>query len=156
IVALGVLPPWERLVMASCGDVPGCFGPRGPGPTTVWFSGSQLPNGQVAMPAGVAISIAGLVMIAHPASRRFCAVALAAGVVVAGDEGAAWWLKYRSLAVIPAGAIEAGGLLLGLAAVPLCLPGHVRQRVLLLVATLLLIVAGAFVVWSGTTSETIV
>jgi len=110
----------------------------------------------VALLAGTVICIAAVVMATHPASRRFGSLALAAGVVVAGAEVAAWWLKFLSLAVLPVGAIEAGGLLLGLAAVPLCQPGHVRQRVFLLAATLLLIVTGTVVVWSGSTADTIV
>jgi len=120
------------------------------------FHGSQLANGKVAMFAGLAISIAGLVMTAYPGSRRCTAIVLACCVAVAGAEDAAWWLKYLPLAVLPAGVLEAAGLLLGLVAAPLCLPGHVRKPVWLLAATVLGSVTGAVILRPGSTSDTIV
>jgi len=156
LVTCGALLPWERLVVAPCGRVPGCFGPHGSGPAVFTFSGSHVGNGKAAVFAGLAMALAGLVMIAYPAARSWCTVVLAAAVVAAAAAAGGWWSKAIPGAVIAVGAIEACGVLLGLAAVSLSLPGPLRKRAALLAVTVLLCMAGVALARPGSAPEVIV
>jgi hypothetical protein len=151
LVTIGALLPWERLVIPPCGPTPGCFGPHG-GPAIFLYYGTQIANGIVAMIAGAVMAMVGLFMTAYPAARRPCTIVLAAAVVVAAAAAGGWWLKIPG-AVIAVGAIESCGVLLGLAAVPLCLPGPVRRRASLLAATILLCVIGVALIRSWSTPD---
>lgn len=154
LVTIGALLPWERLVIAPCPPIGGCFGPHG-GPSTFLFYGSDMADGKVALIAGAVMAMAGLFMTAYPPGRRLCTIVLAAGVVVAASAAGGWWLKIPG-AVIAVGAIESCGVLLGLAAVPLCLPGLVRKRTSLLAATVILCVIGVARVRSWSTPDIVV
>jgi len=147
-VALGAPLPWENLVYPGP-PVPGCFGCG----YASLFDGTDMANGRVAMAAGAGMAMAGLFVIAYPAARRWTAVGLAAAVVVAAAAVGGWWLNNMSVAVITTFAVEACSLLLGLAAVPLCLPGPARQRLPLLAATVILCVIGAILARPGSTRE---
>ena len=102
------------------------------------------------------MAIAGLFITVCRPGRRLRAAALASGVVVAAAAIAGWWLKLLPQAVAGTGGIEACGVLLGLAAVPLCQPGPARQRALLLGATVVLCVLGAAIIWPASSVQTIV
>ena len=138
LVFVGALLPWQRFEFLGP-PIPGCFGC---GAGTFVFSGSQLANGQVALFAGVVTVLAGLLMAAFPAARKWLAMTLAAAVVLAAGAIGGWWLKQMAGAVITVGIIEACGVMLALAAVPLCLPGPIRKRALFLAATVLLCAVG--------------
>lgn len=120
------------------------------------FYGTQMANGKIAMAGGAVLAMAGLFMLAYPAARRWCAVVLACAVVVAAAEVGWWWLNNLPVAVGSVGAMEACGVLLGLAAVPLCLPGPVRKRASLLAATVLLCVIGMALVRPGSAADFVV
>lgn len=139
-MTIGALLPWERLVSPGCGYTPGCFG--GAGQSTYLFSGSEVANGRAALFAGLLMALAGLAMIAYPAAQRWCPFVLAAALVVAASAAGGWWLKPVQGATVTAGAMELAGVLLGLAAVPLCLPGPARKRAAVLAAAILLCVVG--------------
>jgi hypothetical protein len=134
LIFVGAVLPWQRFEFPGR-PVPGCFGC---GAGTFVFSGTQLGNGEVAVFAGVVTILVGLLVAAFPAARKWLAMTLAAVVVLAAGAVGGWWLQQMSGAVMKSGIIEACGVMLGLAAVPLSLPGPFRKRALLLGVTVLL------------------
>jgi len=152
LVLVGSELPWQRFVFPD-GPVPGCFGC---GAGTVVFPGSQIGNGEVAQFARGLMVFAGLLTVVFPAATQWLAATLAAAVVLAAGAVGGWWLKQMPGAVINVGIIEACGVMLGLAAVPLCLPGAFRKRAWLLAATILLCVIGVVLVRPASSGHLIV
>ena len=142
LVLIGAALPWQRFEFPGR-PVPGCFGC---GAGTFVFSGAQLANGEVAQFAGVLMVLASVLMAAFPAARQWLAITLVAAVVLAAGALGGWWLKQMPGAVITAGLIESSGVMLGLAAVPLCFRGRFRKRATLLAATILLCVVAVILV----------
>jgi len=152
LVVIGAVMTWQRFEFPGR-PVPGC---SGCGAGTFVFSGSQLGNGQVALFAGVVTVLAGLLVAAFPAARKWLAMTLAAAVVLAGAAIGGWWLQQMTGAVNKSGIIEACGVMLALAAVPLCFPGSFRTRASVLAATIVLCVVGVILVRPGSAGHLIV
>jgi hypothetical protein len=152
MIVVGAVAPWQRFEFPGR-PVAGCFGC---GAGTFVFSGSQLENGEVALSAGVLMIMAGLLMAVFPAARKWLTITLAAAVVVAAGAIGGWWLKQMAGAVTNVGIIEASGIMLALAAVPLCLPGPIRKRALFLAATVLLCAVGVVLVRPASSGHLIV
>jgi len=152
LVLIGSELPWQRFVFPG-GPVPGCFGC---GAGTFVFLGSRTGNGEVALFAGGLMVVVALVIVVFPAARQWLATALAAAVVLAAAAVGGWWLKQVPGTVIKVGIIEACGVMLGLAAVPLCLPGAFRKRAWFLAATTLLCVVGVVLVRPASSGHLIV
>ena len=144
--------PWQRFVFPT-GPVPGCFGC---GAGTVVFPGSQIGNGEVAQFAGGLMIFAALLMVAFPAASQWLATTVAAAVVLAAGAVGGWWLKEMPGAVFKVGIIEACGVMLGLAAVPLCSSGAFGKRAWFLAATILLGVIGVVLVCPASSGHLIV
>lgn len=150
-MVIGAILPWQRYVYPSV-SASGCFGCGG---GTYGFSGSQLGNGRVALFAGLAMALTGLLMTAYPAAREWFAITLAPAVVVAAAAVGGWWLKQMPGAVVAVGIIEICGVTLGLAAVPLCLPGPIRKRAAFLAAVVLLCVVGVVLARPESTGDAV-
>jgi hypothetical protein len=151
LVAAGALLPWERYVLISPGG-PGCFGC---GSGSIEFSGWQVGNGTFAFFAGLAIAVAALLTSVHRPVRRWSPALLAVALTVAVAAAGGWWLQRPPAAVAAVGGIELAGIILGLAALPLCLPGSARRRGSVLAATVLLCAVGVAVAWPMSAAITI-
>ncbi|HEX4254963.1 MAG TPA: hypothetical protein VH089_07745 [Streptosporangiaceae bacterium] len=150
LVAAGALLPWERYVSTSS-PAPGCFGC---GSYSVEFSGWQVGNGAFAFFAGLAIAVAALLTSVHRPVRRWSPALLAVALAVAVAAVGGWWLQ-RPPAAVAAVGMEMAGIILGLAALPLCLPGSARRRSSVLAATVLLSAVGVAVAWPMSAAITI-
>jgi hypothetical protein len=72
---------------------------------------------------------------------------LAAALVVAASAAGGWWLRHPPYAVASAGIILLAGVLLGLAAVTLSLPGPARRHRSWLGITVSLCILGVAIAW---------
>jgi hypothetical protein len=151
LVAAGALLPWERYVSTSV-PAPGCFGC---GSGSIEFSGWQVGNGAFAFFAGLVVAVAALLTSVPGPVRRWSPALLFVALTVAVAAVGGWWLKRPSGAVAAVGGVELAGVILGLAALPLCLPGSARRRGSVLAAAVLLCAVGVAVAWPMSAAITV-
>jgi hypothetical protein len=151
LMAVGALLPWERYVFTSV-PAPGCFGC---GSNPIEFSGWQMGNGAFAFFAGLVVAVAALLTSVPRPVRRWSPALLAVALTVAVAAVGGWWLQRPAAAVAAVGGIELAGIILGLAALPLCLPGSARRRSSVLAAAVLLCAVGVAVAWPMSAAITI-